>query len=212
MTPEEWNRVPQSIACHAQLSAPKVDILVGGNTLTIPHLEAGLHPLSLEVMQDLLRDSETREQVPLKSTRTHNALTMHDLFVIEIKDTGSWIKAKNAEVLERDLVMDVARNQVINANFVQLASMAELGANVPLNTDTDAPDLFVLGMTICGSEWTVEYATRRRKRTTPVSPNRPSTQHQCTDQLRSSIRRILRHLPEGTGRANPSTSCSWLKW
>ena len=99
---------------------------------------------------------------------------MHDMFVIQIKETGSWNKTENAQVLERDLVMDVARNQVINANFVQLASMAELEANVPLNTDhMNDLDFFVLGMTICGTEWTVEYATRRRKRTAPVSPNRP---------------------------------------
>jgi hypothetical protein len=66
--------------------------------------------------------------------------------------------------------MDVARNQVINANFVQLASMAELWANAPLETDrADDPNLFVLGMTICGSEWTVEYATRGYRAIATVS-------------------------------------------
>jgi hypothetical protein len=44
-------------------------------------------------MHNLLRDPKTREKVPLKSTKTDNVTAMHDMFVIEIKDTGLWRKA-----------------------------------------------------------------------------------------------------------------------
>ena len=69
----------------------------GTNTSTIPYLGAGLYPLSLEIMQDLFRDPKTRDKVSLESTQTNNASTMHDMFVVRIKDTGRWKKAVNAK-------------------------------------------------------------------------------------------------------------------
>ena len=213
--PEEWNRVPRSIEHHSQLSAPKVDILIGGNTSTISYQGPGLHPLSLECMQNLIRDPKMKEKVPLKSTTTRNASTMHDLFVIEVKDTGCWKEAQNSDALERDAVMDVARNQVINANFVQLASMAELKAHAPLDTDNVFydPGLFVLGMTICGAEWTVEYATRYPTKKATVSQPQPLLDlYQCADSLRFLIRLGSLRSLKATGVATPATSCSWFRW
>jgi hypothetical protein len=46
-------------------------------------------------MHNLLKDPKTREIIPLTNIVKDKVMIMHDVFVIEIKDTGLWKKANN---------------------------------------------------------------------------------------------------------------------
>jgi len=114
------------------------------------------------------KSDNIRNKAPMKSTTTTRLTGCHELFVIQVKADGQWVQGARSDPME------IARMQVINASYFQLGLRAQLAEDVPLETDPPAgfhPE-FVLSMTICGEEYTVEYAGmsgREDRELNPVS-------------------------------------------
>ncbi|KAG7532067.1 hypothetical protein FFLO_03875 [Filobasidium floriforme] len=158
-SPEEWNRLPLDLKDQVDLSAPKVDILVGLNPANPSAVSAShndCHPLSPEANLRILKNPATRDFAPNKSTLiSDDCSSLHDLFIIQMSRTGSWQKDGS-----RSTEMQIAQAQAMNACYFQLGAMVDLYDHARSPTDVGPdPRYFVLAMTVCGEEWTVEYAT-----------------------------------------------------
>lgn len=161
--PKSWDFRPQELS-DTKLSQPTVDAIIAvnpKNPAAIPFpasTGAGQpHPLSEEAMRQNLPDDPLKAL--RKCTETENLSTIHDMVIIKFKKAGFWIKPGK----KRSTEMNIAHAEACNGGMFQLASMVELMNIAKLPEDDKAPpSYFVLGMPICGEEWTVECTMRER--------------------------------------------------
>lgn len=136
--PEPWNRVPENVRTARDLSVPTGDIFIGINPACPTHFLSTTeetHPLSYEAIRRILRDEETRDLAPNKSTSTSHVY-LHDLAIIQYKAEGAWeCDQVNGEYYSRSNEMNIALAQTCNTAYLQLATMVELYENVELPTD-----------------------------------------------------------------------------